>query len=84
MRDPFLMRGPDHEYHLVGTWGWRGQSLGYAHSPDLVHWPEQREIPIMADILGRSARDLLGHGEIAMAHHLVEHCGRKTGRQSYL
>jgi hypothetical protein len=30
----------------------RSQSLGYAHSPDLVHWPEQHELPIMADISG--------------------------------
>jgi Glycosyl hydrolases family 43 len=52
MRDPFVTRGPDYEYHPVWTWGWRGQSLGYAHSPDLVHWSEQREIPIMADVPG--------------------------------
>jgi hypothetical protein len=47
MRDPFLTRGPDKEFHLVWTWGWRGTSLGYAHSPDLVHWSEQREVVMM-------------------------------------
>jgi len=52
MRDPFVTRGPDGEFHLVWTWGWRGQSIGYAHSPDLVHWSEQREIPIMGAIAG--------------------------------
>lgn len=52
MRDPFIARGPDHEFHMVWTWAWRGQSLGYAHSPDLVKWSEQREIPIMAGIPG--------------------------------
>ncbi len=52
MRDPFLTRGPDHEFHLVWTWGWRGQSIGYAHSPDLIHWSEQREIPLMAGTPG--------------------------------
>jgi hypothetical protein len=52
IRDPFITRGPDHEFHMVWTWGWRGQSIGYAHSPDLVHWSEQREIPVMAGILG--------------------------------
>ncbi|SPE42150.1 conserved exported hypothetical protein [Candidatus Sulfopaludibacter sp. SbA3] len=52
MRDPFLTRGPDKEFHLVWTWGWRGTSLGYAHSPDLVHWSEQKEVPIMANIPG--------------------------------
>ncbi len=48
MRDPFLTRGPDREFHMVWTWGWHTQSIGYAHSPDLVHWSEQREIPLMA------------------------------------
>ena len=38
MRDPFLTRGPDHQFHVVWTWGWRHQSIGYAHSADLVHW----------------------------------------------
>ena len=52
MRDPFLTRGPDRQFHLVWTWGWRGQSIGYAHSADLVHWSEQREIPLMAGIAG--------------------------------
>ena len=52
MRDPFLTRGPDGEFHMVWTWGWRGQSIGYAHSPDLVHWSEQREVPLMAGIPG--------------------------------
>ena len=52
MRDPFLTRGPDQEFHLVWTWAWRGASLGYAHSPDLVHWSEQQEIPIMTNVPG--------------------------------
>jgi len=52
MRDPFLTRGPDHEFHMVWTWGWRGQTMGYAHSPDLVHWSEQQEIPLMAGTPG--------------------------------
>lgn len=49
MLDPSLTRGPDYEDHLVWSWGWRGQSLGYAHPPELVHSSEQREKPIMAD-----------------------------------
>ena len=52
MRDPFLTRGPDHQFHLVWTWGWRGQSIGYATSEDLVHWSAQREIPLMAGTAG--------------------------------
>jgi hypothetical protein len=49
MRDVFITRGPDGIFHMVWTWGWHGNSLGYASSPDLVHWSEHRQIPIMAD-----------------------------------
>jgi hypothetical protein len=42
MRDPFITRGPDGEFHLVWTLAWRGASIGYAHSPDLVHWSKPR------------------------------------------
>lgn len=52
MRDVFVTRGPDHEFHMVWTWAWKGQSIGYAHSPDLIHWSEQRQIPLMVDIPG--------------------------------
>jgi sucrose-6-phosphate hydrolase SacC (GH32 family) len=52
MRDPFLARGPDHQFHLVWTWGLRGQSIGYATSPDLLNWSRQREIPLMAALPG--------------------------------
>jgi len=49
MRDVFLTRGPDRLFHMVWTWNWRGHSLGYASSPDLLHWSAQKEIPIMQD-----------------------------------
>ena len=52
MRDPFLTRGPDGQFHMFWTWAWRGQSIGYAHSPDLIHWSGQREIPLMANTPG--------------------------------
>jgi hypothetical protein len=52
MRDPFLTRGPDGEFHMVWTWEWRVKTIGYAHSKDLVHWSEQKEIPLMAGIEG--------------------------------
>ncbi len=52
MRDPFITRGLDGEFHMVWTWEWRVKSIGYAHSKDLVHWSEQREIPLMASIEG--------------------------------
>ena len=49
MRDVFLTRGPDGLFHMVWTWNWRGNSLGYASSPDLLTWSAQKQIPIMAD-----------------------------------
>src|SRR5262249_44838718 len=50
MRDPCLTAGPDDAFHLVWTTGWtaeKGKVIGYAHSADLVHWSEQRAIPVM-------------------------------------
>ncbi len=47
MRDVFLTRGPDGLFHMVWTWNWRGRSLGYAESNDLLHWSAQSEVPIM-------------------------------------
>ncbi len=49
MRDVFLTRGPDGLFHMVWTWNWRGNSLGYASSPDLLTWSAQKQVPIMAD-----------------------------------
>ena len=49
MRDVFLTRGPDHLFHMVWTWGWHGNSLGYASSPDLLTWSAEKQIPIMRD-----------------------------------
>lgn len=49
MRDPSITRGPDGTWHLVWTTAWRGNNgFGYAHSKDLVHWSEQKFIPVMA------------------------------------
>jgi hypothetical protein len=47
MRDVYLTRGPDQRFHMVWTWNWRGNSLGYASSPDLLTWSTQKQIPIM-------------------------------------
>ena len=44
MRDPSIVRGPDGTFHLVWT------TFGYASSPDLIHWSEQRVIDVMGDI----------------------------------
>ncbi|MBD0294021.1 MAG: glycoside hydrolase family 43 protein [Flavisolibacter sp.] len=49
MRDPSIVQGPDGTYHLVWTSAWKGsKSFGYAHSKDLIHWSEQKQIPVMA------------------------------------
>ena len=48
MRDPSMVKGPDGTFHLVWTTGWRGDlGVGYAQSKDLVHWSEQKFIPVM-------------------------------------
>jgi beta-xylosidase len=48
MRDPCLQRGPDGVFHLVWTTSWgRPPVFGYASSTDLVHWSEERAIPVM-------------------------------------
>ena len=49
MRDPSLLRGPDGTFHLVWTTSWQGKTIGYASSKDLLHWSEQKAVPVMAD-----------------------------------
>lgn len=48
MRDPCIIRGGDGNFHMVWTVSWKDRSIGYASSPDLIHWSEQKEIPVMA------------------------------------
>jgi beta-xylosidase len=48
MRDPCLRRGPDGVFRLVWTTSWgRPPVVGYACSTDLIHWSEERAIPVM-------------------------------------
>ena len=50
MRDPSLALGPDGTLHMVWTTSWgRPPVFGYAESKDLIHWSEQRAIPVMED-----------------------------------
>ncbi len=51
-RDPFIMRGPDGAFRMVWTTGWNGQTIGYARSDDLLHWTDEKFIPVMAMIDG--------------------------------
>lgn len=47
MRDPCLLRGPDGAFHMVWTTSWKGSTIGYASSKDLVNWSPQQAIPVM-------------------------------------
>jgi hypothetical protein len=47
MRDPCIIRGADGLFHMVWTVSWNEKGIGYASSPDLIHWSEQQYIPVM-------------------------------------
>lgn len=47
MRDPSICQAPDGTFHMVWTSSWTDRIIGYASSPDLVHWSEQKAIPVM-------------------------------------
>lgn len=48
MRDPSMAQGADGIWRLVWTCGWNGdKGFGYASSKDLIHWSDQRFIPVM-------------------------------------
>lgn len=47
MRDPHIIKGPDNLYHMVWTVSWNAKGIGYASSPDLLNWSEQRYLPVM-------------------------------------
>jgi hypothetical protein len=49
MRDPCIIRGADMKFHMVWTVSWNDGGIGYASSPDLIHWSEQQFIPVMKD-----------------------------------
>lgn len=47
MRDPAIVQGPDGTFHMVWTVSWGERGIGYAESDDLIHWSEQRYLPVM-------------------------------------
>jgi len=47
IRDPFILQGKDGLFHMVWTSGWWDRYIGYASSPDLINWSEQKTIPVM-------------------------------------
>ncbi|GHE46928.1 glycoside hydrolase family 43 protein [Sphingobacterium griseoflavum] len=48
MRDPSMLRDKKGIYHLVWTIAWKGdKGIGYARSKDLIHWEDEKIIPVM-------------------------------------
>ena len=47
LRDPSIVRADDGTYHMVWTTGWRERGFGYARSRDLLHWTDERFVPVM-------------------------------------
>ena len=47
MRDPCIIKGADGKFHMVWTVSWNEKGIGYANSTDLIHWSEQKYIPVM-------------------------------------
>lgn len=46
-RDPCIIKGADGNYHMVWTVSWHDKGIGYASSKDLVHWSQQKFLPVM-------------------------------------
>ena len=49
MRDPCIIRGADKKFYMVWTVSWNEGGIGYASSPDLIHWSDQQFVPVMKD-----------------------------------
>lgn len=49
MRDPCIIQGPDHKFHMVWTVSWNDRGIGYASSDDLINWSKQQFVPVMED-----------------------------------
>jgi hypothetical protein len=47
MRDPSIQLGPDGVFHAVWTCSWNDHGIGYAESKDLIHWSEEKFVPLM-------------------------------------
>ena len=52
MRDPSIVQDEEGTFHMVWTSGWWDQGIGYASSKDLIHWSEQKNIPVMEGFEG--------------------------------
>lgn len=54
LRDPSIHLGPDGLYRVVWTTGWRGKTIGYAYSSDLVHWSKEEALPVGEGLQGQN------------------------------
>lgn len=52
IRDPFIQRGQDGDFHLLATGGDAATDIYYARSSDLIHWVDQRCLPVMREVPG--------------------------------
>lgn len=52
MRDPCIIQGVDGLFHMVWTISWHEKGIGYASSKDLIHWSEQKLIPVFSNTEG--------------------------------
>ena len=52
MRDPSICHGGDGMYHLVWTTGWWNDTIGIAHSKDLISWTPSEFLHVWADYRG--------------------------------
>jgi Glycosyl hydrolases family 43 len=50
MRDPCVISDKDGIFHMVWTVSWNEKGIGYAQSKDLIHWSEQKYIPVMEHV----------------------------------
>ena len=46
-RDPCIISDANGTFHMVWTVSWGEKGIGYAHSKDLIHWSDQKFIPVM-------------------------------------
>lgn len=52
LRDPFIIRDQMGTYQALWTDGWESPAIGCASSTDLIHWEEQRLLPVMMSVPG--------------------------------
>ena len=57
MRDPSICRGGDGRYHLVWTTGWWNDTIGIAHSDNLIDWSPMQALHIWADYAGPGSEE---------------------------